>query len=182
MKTPTWTDWTNLLLQLIPYHMQETNFITQLILDIKLNHYFLSFWACRGMSDHTHCKQPTNICCFHGPLVTFKNSASYLKLLVRYSSLKNLAFWLVKRFLDHNSRTRYFSQTFCFCRKLKYHKQKSMYIYTHTHSHTQVDKIFLHPKKLIFGTFWALQFHGNFFARVCYFSYFAMSIKLYHKA
>ena len=96
-----------MLLQLIPYHMQETNFITQLILDIKLNHYLLSFWACRGMSDHTHLKQPTNICCFHGPLVTSKNSASYLNLFVRYSSLKNPAFWLVQRFLDHNWRTRF---------------------------------------------------------------------------
>ena len=118
MKTPTWTDWTNLLLQLIPYHMQETNFITQLILDIKLNHYLLSFWACRGMSDHTHLKQPTNICCFHGPLVTSKNSASYLNLFVRYSSLKNPAFWLVQRFLDHNSRTRFFPKIL-FLQKVK---------------------------------------------------------------
>ena len=99
--------------------MQGTNFITQLILDIKLNHYLLSFWEFWGMSDHTHLKQPTNICCFHGPLVTSKNSASYLNLFVRYSSLKNPAFWLVQRFLDHNSRNRFFPE---------YHKQKSIYI------------------------------------------------------
>ena len=34
--TSTWNDWTNLLLLLIPYHLRKTNFITQLILEIKL--------------------------------------------------------------------------------------------------------------------------------------------------
>ena len=73
-----------------------------------MNHYLLSFWACWGISDHTHLKQPTNnICCFHRPLVTSKNSVSYLNLFLRYSSLKNTAFWLVQRFLDHNWRTRF---------------------------------------------------------------------------
>ena len=32
----TWNDWINLLLLLIPYHLRETNFMTQLILEIKL--------------------------------------------------------------------------------------------------------------------------------------------------
>ena len=72
-----------------------------------MNHYLLSFWACWGISDHTHLKQPTNnICCFHRPLVTSKNSVSYLNLFLRYSSLKNTVFWLVQRFLD-NWRTRF---------------------------------------------------------------------------
>ena len=89
-KTPPWNDWTNLLLQLIPNHMQETNFITQLILGIKLNDYSLSFWARRGMSDPTHFKQPTNICCFHRPLFTSKNSASYLNLFVSLWDIPDL--------------------------------------------------------------------------------------------
>ena len=48
--------------------MQKTNFITQLILKIKLKHYFSSLWACSGMPDYTHSEQPANICCIHGPL------------------------------------------------------------------------------------------------------------------
>ena len=31
--------WLKVLLLLLPYHMQKTNFITQLILEIKLTHY-----------------------------------------------------------------------------------------------------------------------------------------------
>ena len=73
---PIWNDWKKLLLLLILYHMQKTNFITQLILKIKLPHYSASLWACPGMPDHTHLKQPTNICCFHGLQITSKNSAS----------------------------------------------------------------------------------------------------------
>ena len=61
------------LLLLILYHMQKTNYITQLILKIKLTNYLSSLWACSGMTDHTHLKQPTNI---HGPLATSKNSTS----------------------------------------------------------------------------------------------------------
>ena len=34
--------------------MQKTNFITDLIVEIKLTHYLLSLWACPGMSDHTN--------------------------------------------------------------------------------------------------------------------------------
>ena len=51
--------------------MQKTNFITQLILKIKLTRCSSSLWAYPGMSDH---KPPTNICYFHGHLVTSENS------------------------------------------------------------------------------------------------------------
>ena len=78
----------------------------------------------------------------HGPLVISKNSVSCLKLFVRYSRLKNPAFWLVQRFLDYNSRNRFFP-TFCFWRKLKYYNQKSIYTYI------KVDKI-LHTLKTSF--------------------------------
>ena len=113
--SPTWNDWTNLLFQLIPYHMQKTNFITQLILDINLNQC-LSFWACRGMFDHIQLKQKNNICCFHKPLAISRNS--YLNLFMSYSSLKNLAFWLVLRFLSHNWRVRV-SPNILFLEKVK---------------------------------------------------------------
>ena len=46
------------------YHMQNTNFITQLIIEIELAYYLLSLLACVGMPDHTQSKQPINICCF----------------------------------------------------------------------------------------------------------------------
>ena len=65
-----------ILLLLILYHMQKTNFITQFILKIKLTNYSSSLCAYPGMPDHTHLKQPTSICCFHGPLVTSRNSTS----------------------------------------------------------------------------------------------------------
>ena len=99
----------NLLLLLILYHIQETNFITQLILEIKLTHYLSPLCACPGMHYHTHLKQPTNVFWFHGSLVTFRILTSYLNLFVRYSSLKNSALWLALRFSDHNSRTRFLS-------------------------------------------------------------------------
>ena len=69
LSTSTCNDWINLLLLLISYHMQKTNSITQLILEIKLTQYLSSLWACSDMPDHIHLKRPTNICCFHGPLV-----------------------------------------------------------------------------------------------------------------
>ena len=100
--------WLNRLLLLIPYHMRKTNFITQLILKIKQTHCSSSLWTCLSMLNYTHLKQPTNVCCFHGPLITSKTSSSHLKLFVRYSSLlKNPAFWLALRFFDHNWRTRF---------------------------------------------------------------------------
>ena len=38
--TPSiWNNWINVWLLLLPHHMQKTNFITQLILEIKLAHY-----------------------------------------------------------------------------------------------------------------------------------------------
>ena len=70
------------------------------------------------MPDHTHLKYPTNICCFHGPLVTSKYSTSYLNLFLRYSCLKNPAFYLALRFLDHKSRTTFFSNML-FLQKIK---------------------------------------------------------------
>ena len=55
--------------------------------------FFIPLDTSRLMPDHTHLKQPTNICCFHGPLVTSKNStSSYFNLFLRYSSVKNPAF------------------------------------------------------------------------------------------
>ena len=39
---------------LLPYHMQKTNFITQLIVEIKLTYYLLSLWACSGRPEHNH--------------------------------------------------------------------------------------------------------------------------------
>ena len=85
--------WLKVLLLLLPYHMQKTNFITQLILEIKLTHYLLSLWACSGMPEHTHLKQLTNTYCFLGPLSISKNSTLYLKLFVKYCGLKNPALW-----------------------------------------------------------------------------------------
>ena len=85
--------WLKVLLLLLPYHMQKTNFITQLILEIKLTHYLLSLWACSGIPEHTHLKQWTNTWCFLGPLIISKNSTSYLEFFVRYYGLKNPAIW-----------------------------------------------------------------------------------------
>ena len=76
----------------IPCHMQKTNFITQLILEIKLTHYSPSLLGCPGLSDHTQLKQPTNTCCFHGPIVTSKSLILYFKLFLRYCILKNPSF------------------------------------------------------------------------------------------
>ena len=104
--------WLIVLLLLLPYHMQKTNFITQLILEIKLSHYLLSLWACSDMPEHTLLKQPNNVKCFFGPLIITKNSTSYVKFFVRYCGLKNPAFWFVLRFLDHNSRARFANMFF----------------------------------------------------------------------
>ena len=90
--------------------MQKTNFITQLILEIKITYYLLLLWAYFYIDFcyRTHLKQQINICCFHRPLVISRNLTSYLNLFVRYCRLRNLAFWIVLRFLDHNSRIRFF--------------------------------------------------------------------------
>ena len=90
--------WLKVLLLLVPYHMQKPNFLTQLILEVKLTHYLLSFWECLVVPEHTHLKQPTNIYCFFGPLVISKNSSSYLKFFVRHCGLMNPVFWFVLRF------------------------------------------------------------------------------------
>ena len=98
---------------------------------------------------------------------------SYLDLFERYSSLKNPTFWLALRFLDHNARTRFFPNIL-FLQKVKgpltlsCWSKKSYIIW--------VDMIF--AKNLIFGTFWALWAHLNFYyskTRICHFSYFPMS-------
>ena len=102
---PTCNDWKKMLLLLILYHMQKTNVITQLILKIKLTRYSSSLWAFRG-----------NICCFHGPLVTSKNSTSaYLWDILVQRILHSdwlWGFWTIIQEPD-------FSQTCCFCQKLK---------------------------------------------------------------
>ena len=102
----------------LPHAKKLTNFITQLILEIKLTHYFLSLWACSAILEHTHLNQPTNIQCFLGPLIMSKNSSSYVKFFLRYCGLKNPVFLFVLSFLDYNSRTR-FLQTCCFSIKCK---------------------------------------------------------------
>ena len=120
LTTSTSNNWLNLPPLLIPYHMQKTNFITQLILGIKMTHYLLLLWACCYVNSRylIHLKQPTNISCFHRPLVISKNSTWYPNLFVRYCSLKDPAFWIVLRFMDHNSRTR-FSLNMSFLQKVK---------------------------------------------------------------
>ena len=51
--TSTWNDWINVLLLLLPHHRQQNNFITQLILEIKLTSYLISLC-------HMGC--PPNFC------------------------------------------------------------------------------------------------------------------------
>ena len=98
--------------------MQKTNFITQRILKIKLTHYSSSLWACPDMPDHTHLKQPTNICCFHGLQITSKNSAStYLWHILVWRILHSdwpWGFWTIIQEPD-------ISQSCCFCEKLNDH-------------------------------------------------------------
>ena len=127
---PTWNDWKKLLLLLILYQMQKTNFITQLILKIKLTRYSSLLRAYPAMPDHTHLRQATNICCFHRPLFTSKNSTSTF-------------FWdiLVQKLLHSDCPWGFwttiqepgFSQTCCFCKKLKdlwhFHVKAKKHIY-----------------------------------------------------
>ena len=51
--TSIWNNWMNLLLSLIPFHMRKTNFITQLILEIKFTHYMPSH-ACLHLLEATN--------------------------------------------------------------------------------------------------------------------------------
>ena len=106
-----------------------------------------SLWSCPGMSDHNHLKQPTNICCFHIALVTSKNSTSYPNLFVRYCSLKNPAFWLVLRFLAHNSRMTFFPNDLFLQDVLFVLKQKA---------YLQWKYFCQNSKNLIFGSFLGL--------------------------
>ena len=52
----TWSDLINVYLCCF-FAMQKTNFITQLIFEIKLTHYLLSIWACSGVPGHTWSSQ-----------------------------------------------------------------------------------------------------------------------------
>ena len=45
-----------------------------------------------------------SICYFYGCLVTYETSTSNFNSFVRYSSLTNSVFYLIKRFFVHNSR------------------------------------------------------------------------------
>ena len=126
------------------------------------------------MTDHSHLRQATNICCFHGPLVRSKNSNSHLNLFVRYSSFRILrsdwswGFWTITQKLD-------FSQICCFCKKLTL---DTWHLLTEENKHIYLWGYYFccNPKDLIFGTFWALWAHLNFFPkiRICHLSYFIM--------
>ena len=108
LTTSTWNGWINILLLLLPYHIQKTKNSTHSCVNSDL-----LFVVTLGIFRHAWPRppeQPTNIKCFLGPLVISKNSTSQLKVFVRYCSLKNLAFWFVLRFLDHKSRTRCFAK------------------------------------------------------------------------
>ena len=65
-------------------------------------------------------------------LTTYTNSTSYLNSFGRYCSLKNPAFWLVKRFLELNLRARFFPDTW-FLQKVA----------DHYYFHIQVKKVHL---------------------------------------
>ena len=105
--------WLRVLLRLLPYHIEETNFITQLILEIKLT-----------------------ICCHFGHVQAYLStstwssqpilSASWTSNHIQKFNFTSQVFceilWFkescILRFLDHNSRTR-FLQTCCFDKKYK---------------------------------------------------------------
>ena len=126
------------------------------------------------MTDHSHLRQATNICCFHGPLARSKNSNSHLNLFVRYSSFRILrsdwswGFWNITQKLD-------FSQICCFCKKLTF---DTWHFLTEENKHIYLwgYDFCCNPKDLISGTFWALWAHLNFFpkTRICHLSYFMM--------
>ena len=78
--------------------------------------FVITSWKLRHAWPHR--LEVTNyIYCYYGCIVTCKNSTSYLNSFLRYCSLKNSIFWLVQRFLDLNSKIRFFSKVFC--RKLE---------------------------------------------------------------
>ena len=145
MSDHTHLKWLNEFVHLlIPYHMQETSFITQLILDIKLTHYLSSVWASPGMPETTNYY-----------LLLLWNSSHIQKFnlipkIVQYWSLKNPAFVLVLRFLDHNSRTRFFPNKL-FLQKVK---RPLAFLYWYK-KHIWMDKIFEKILKTSFlGHFW----------------------------
>ena len=109
----------------------------------------------------THLKQAPNICWFHGPLVTSQNLTSYLNLFLRYSNLKNPAFWLSLKFLDHNSRNRLFPSMLSF-QKVKNH--------WHFHDEAKniniwLDKIFAKTLKTSFLWLFEPTESMNFFSK-----------------
>ena len=119
------------------------------------------------MSRHTwpHLLEATNqYLLLYGLPVTSKNSTSYLNLFVRYSSLENLAFWLALRFLNHNSRIRFF-QNMLFLKKVK--KPIDTFVLEQKKNHICLSgyDFCQYPKNLIFGTFWALLAHPNFYSK-----------------
>ena len=132
LSTLTWNDRINLLLLLISYHMQKTNFITQLILETWLTHHLLSLWAWPSIPDNTQLKQLTHICCFREPLVTSKNLTSYLSLFVKYCSLKNPAFWLLHRLFRAKLRPKFFPKELflqrCFRKGFVFAKTTSIFV------------------------------------------------------
>ena len=79
-----------------------------------------SLWRCPGILDQTHLKHPTNICWFHGFLVTFKNSTSFFNFFVIYSNLNNPAFWWLWGFWTITQEPDFF-RACCFWKKLKDH-------------------------------------------------------------
>ena len=125
------------------------------------------------MPDHTHLKQATNNCFFHWPLVTSKSQISHLNLLLGYSKLKNPAFWLALRFLDHNSRTRFFP-TMLFLEKVK--KPLTLLCWGKKNIYIWVDKIFAKTLKTFLGLLEPSEPIWNFLKnRYPSLSYFTMS-------
>ena len=106
--------WLKVLLLLLPYDMQKTNFITQLILEIKLTIccHFGHVQAC--MSTPTWSRQLI--------LSAFLDLWSYPKIQLHTWNFceilwfKESCIWIL--FLDHNSRTA-FLQTCCLGKKYK---------------------------------------------------------------
>ena len=150
--TSNWNNSMNLLLLLISSHMQKTNFITQFILEIRLDHYLSLLWACSDIPKQTHLKQPNNISCFHRPLVISINSTSRLNSFMRYCSLKNPAFWFALTFLDHNSRTTFFPNTL-FLQKVK---RRLTLSYWSKKEYLNGEHFCENPKNLIFWPFLGL--------------------------
>ena len=128
--------------------MQKVNFISQLILEIRLTHHLSSLWICPGMPDRTYLKQPIKICCFYGCVVASKNSNSYLNFLwdivvqIILHSDWSWGFWITTKKPE-------IFQTSCFCKKLKDYWQFCI----ETKKHIWMEKFFAKTLEvLFFGT------------------------------